>query len=132
MITMTGAEFKRFYAEPLIWTDDVSWDDTLILVSGSNSDDNDIDLATVDDGAKIEIDNGYLINPPAGVPEDLQDAITWWREKQTTTDLLIRVPNEKLEAVREALKLLGIEMTGDSLHAEVSRAAPDSSELPRP
>ena len=111
MITMSGSEFKRFYTEPLIWSDRTSWDDTLINVDGVSEENLEGELGNVADDAVVKIETGYLVSPPAGVPEDLIDAIEWWRAKQSTTEVMFRVPNERIDAVRQALAALGVELT---------------------
>ncbi|MFK4706127.1 hypothetical protein ABIC83_002966 [Roseateles asaccharophilus] len=107
-LTLSGAELKRFLKDPLIWSNATSWDDTLILVDGRNADEEGVELEVVADGAKIEIETGYLVDPQPGVPDDLIDAIAWWRSKQTTVTYMVAVPREKAGAFEAALASMGL------------------------
>lgn len=108
-VTMTGAEFKRFYEDQEVWGENTFHDDTLIHVDGVNADAGNIDLATVADAARIEVESGEIVEAPPGVPSDLMDAIDWWRKRQTSVEVSMTVPREKLDQVLEALAALGIE-----------------------
>ena len=107
MITMTGAEFKRFLADPDIWANDATYyDDARILVDRTH--DENRDLEHVSDGAVIEVDGGYIYGALAGVSDDLEDCITDWLAKQTTTQFVIAVPKGKVQAFLVALDALGM------------------------
>lgn len=108
-VTMLGAEFKRFYTDPMVWTNDTYHDDALILVDGVNASDADIDLSAVADTAKVTIESGVIGDAPPGVPEDLIDAIQWWRTRQSTCQYVVTLPKEKAEAFEACVASLGLQ-----------------------
>lgn len=108
-LVMLGTEFKRFYSDPAIWGKTTFHDDTLIEVDGVNASDAEIDLSTVSDTAILEVSCGVIIDRPPGVPEDMLEAITWWRARQASTQYLVTVPNHQIAAFEAALADLGIQ-----------------------
>lgn len=106
MIRLTGSEWKRFYADPAVWPSDAYWEDALVSVDGVV--DESASLDEVADTAVICVDGGDIIDGEGGVPSDLEDAITWWRAKQTTSHFQISLPNDQIDAMVAALAALGI------------------------
>lgn len=107
-IKMLGAEFKRFYSDPIVWAPDTFHDDVLILVDGANASDKDIDLATVSDTATVVIESGEILDGLPGVPDDIADAAIWWRARQTSADYVVSVPHSQREAFEAALASVGL------------------------
>lgn len=110
-VRLSGAEFKRFYADPAVWGANTYQDDALIRVDGVNALDAEINLSEVADAALVEIETGEVVNGLPGVPEDLVDAVDWWRARQTTVQYLVPVPQEQVEAFQAALRVLGLHST---------------------
>lgn len=108
-VTMTGAEFKRFYEDPAVWGDETFHDDVLILVDGVNASDADIELSTVSDLARIDIESGEILEGLPGVPDDMADAVTWWRARQVSVQCVVTVPREKMAAFEAALAGIGLQ-----------------------
>ena len=126
MITMTGAEFKRFLADPDIWANDATYyDDARILVDRTH--DENRDLEHVSDGAVIEVDGGYIYGALAGVLDDLEDCMSDWLAKQTTTQFVIAVPKGKVQAFLAALDALGMTPAPSHWTREPGRAVPNST-----
>lgn len=109
-LTLSGAELKRFMADPVVWAADTHWDDTLILVDGRNADEHQILLDDVADVARIEVESGYLVEPQPGVPDDLVEAIQWWREKQSTVTYIVTVPRHDVEEFERNLNFMGLKI----------------------
>lgn len=107
-VRMTGAEFKRFYSDPLVWKDDTYTDDVLVLVDGANSSEADIDLSEVADTALVEIHRGEIAEGVPGVPIDMADAALWWRERQANVHFNVAVPRNQVDAFKAALAALGL------------------------
>ena len=107
-LKMTGAEFKRFYADPSIWGEDTFHDDVLILVDGVNASDADIDLSQLPDSAKVDVASGEILEGMPGVPEDLVEAVQWWRERQVSVECVVTVPKEQMAAFEAALAGVGL------------------------
>ena len=82
---LTGAEFKRFYTDPLVWgvedarssSNATYVDDLLLKVDGVETDDCDPD--TLADSVEVEILSGYFVHPQKGVPDDFAAAAAWWK-----------------------------------------------------
>lgn len=62
MIQMTGAEFKRFYDDPVVWPADAYWEDGVIVVDGREDVE---DLRAISDTSKVKVQDGeiYCGNP---------------------------------------------------------------------
>lgn len=108
-INMTGAEFKRFYADPAVWGDDTFHDDVLILVDGVSATDAGIDLSAVQDMASVEIESGEILEGLPGVPIDMVDAVVWWRARQVSVQCVVAVPKEQMAAFEAALASIGLQ-----------------------
>ena len=109
-ITLTGAEFKAFYADPAIWPTDAYHDDTVVHVNGIQ-DDGTLDLAEIADDAMVAVeDGGVIIYPAPAGGEDVKDfyaVLKKWLKARTTTTLLVTVDKQNLEAVKTAIKQAG-------------------------
>lgn len=108
-VTMTGAEFKSFYSDPSIWGAETFHDDTLIRVDGVDAIQSDIDLSDVSDTARIELECGEIMDGLPGVPQDMIEAVAWWRDRQENVQYVLTVPKAKMAAFEEALSGLGLE-----------------------
>lgn len=107
--TMTGVEFKRFYQDPDVWGEGTFHDDAKILVNGLDASENDIDLSAVDDTAVVVVECGEIAEGLQGVPEDMVEAISWWRARQVSVQMNITVPRERVEELKAVLAGMGLE-----------------------
>lgn len=112
MATKTsGAEFKAFYNDPLFWvdhgTDEHTYhDDTVIVVNGVH--DENLDPDDIPDDAVVTIEGGVIFGPTYGASEPSMEAyFKRWKKRQTTSTLLVEAPNEKIEAIKAAIKAAG-------------------------
>ncbi len=121
---VAGAELKRFLADPLVWADGTHWDDTLILVDGCNAEKEGIDLEEIADAASVVVECGYLIDPPPGVPDDLIEAITWWRSKQATVCYFVTVPRDGADEFERQLGAMGAKFSRADADAHAPSAQP--------
>lgn len=105
-ITVSGAQFKAFYADPHFWPEDgeTFHDDVLFEIDGERTADMDTDKLS--DTAKVSVVYGGGV---MGLGNDmgLDEYLEKWLKTQTTTLLSVEVPNEKLDAVKAALEALG-------------------------
>lgn len=108
-IELSGRDWKDFCESKDIWAEETHWDDTLFFVDGIKVEG---DTSEVADEAIVRIECGYLIDPVAGAPEDLVDCIEWWRSKQNTVSLVVRVGAASVDAVRAAVEALGGTVAG--------------------
>ncbi|MFN9470921.1 hypothetical protein [Acidovorax sp.] len=120
---MIGAEFKRFYSDPIVWGPDTFHDDILIRVDGANAIDSDIDLSSVPDTAVVEIEYGEIGEGLPGVPDDIADAANWWRERQSSVQYLVNVPRTQVETFEATLANLGLEFAQMSATVALDGAA---------
>lgn len=104
--TTTGAEFKRFYADPLAWPEDRYHDDTVIRVNGEVAE-NGVDVHTMADDAVVLIEHGYVLDADGREVGPLPEHFANWRKTQRTTQLVVECPLEKVEAVRAAVLAAG-------------------------
>lgn len=109
-VKTTGAEFKRFYNAPEFWPDadgDVWHEDVVIRIDGVEHVDG-IDVETLRDDARIEIEGGIVFGPMfKGNEPSLETYFKRWRKKQTTVVLLVECDAPKLNAVKAAIKAAG-------------------------
>ncbi len=109
-ITLTGAEFKDFYADSAIWSTDAYHDDTVIYVNGVQ-DDGTRDLAEIADDDVVTVeDGGVIMYPTHNGGEEVKDfcsVLKKWLKMRTTTTFLVTVDKQKMEAVKAAIKQAG-------------------------
>lgn len=98
----TGAEWAAFLKDETIWTPRAYHDDVLLLVDGVPH--SDLDAVPV--AGLIYIECGYVVFEDS-TTQDLLALFLGWKEKQTTTRLVIRVAHDKLEAVKAAVEAAG-------------------------
>lgn len=103
----TGAEFKRFYADPVFWPGDAWHEDVTFLVDGKEA--GDRDMSAVEDSAKISIDGGIVLGLPLerGDEPSVETHFKRWRKLQTTKTLVVEIGASKLEALLSAVKAAG-------------------------
>lgn len=101
----TGEEFKRYYNDPVAWPEGWWHDDTLITVDGEDWSENDLNL--MPDTAVVKIESGYVVCGDDGNTMSMDAHFRKWRKAQNSTTLVVTVENDKLEAVKEAIKAAG-------------------------
>ena len=110
---LTGAEFKRFYTDPLVWgvedarssSNATYVDDLRLKVVGVETDDCDPD--TLADSVEVEILSGYFVHPQKGVPDDFAAAAAWWKRRSAIVVVVAEVDRNKLDTVVAATKAAG-------------------------
>lgn len=105
-VKVTGAEFKRFYADPAWWSEDgsVYHDDATMLVNGAETD-FDFDPATVSDDSTITVSGGVVFGVK-GEPS-LETYFKRWQRQQNTVVLVIEASRATADAIKEAVKAAG-------------------------
>ena len=109
-VHLTGAEYKRFYLDPMIWGagDGTTWiEDETLHVNSVQVDPVAFDVAELDDDAIVRISSGYLVNPTKGVPEDYVQAIRLWIGKRSTRRVVLEIAAEKVPELLAAAAALG-------------------------
>jgi len=111
--TVSGLEFKRFYADPAFWPEGTWHDDTVLVVDGRTLPDDD-DPAGVADTATVELCSGFVCEIPAGlgVGDDmaLADYFLLWRKQQTTVTLVVECLREKVDSIKAVVVEAGGEV----------------------
>jgi hypothetical protein len=105
---LPGAEFKAFQKAYDVWGDDGFWDDGVVRIDGKEL---AVTVDKIPDTAQVSVDGVAMQDCVAGVPDDMEKAIVWWRAKQTNVHFLASIPREKLEAAMSVLKALGATVT---------------------
>lgn len=103
-INTTGAEWKRFYADPIAWPDGSYHDDVLALVDGKHEE--DADLGALKDHARIEIKSGYVMFGD-GRDVDLVEHFSKWQSEQTMCSGAFTAPKEKMAEIHAAIVAAG-------------------------
>lgn len=102
----TGAEFKKFYSDPVFWKDGVWHDDEVVLVDGVAQD--DLDPGKIPDASKVVIECGVVfLNDEDIEGVELDTYFRRWLTVQTTRSLVVEFSAEKLDAVVAAIKAAG-------------------------
>lgn len=105
---ITGAEFKRFYADPVFWPTGAYHDDVVVTINGVM--DNESDLLTIDDASVVVIDGGFVLDLPGAYfhnSTSFESHFKRWKKLQNTGFLLVEAPKDKIEAVKAAIKAAG-------------------------
>ena len=96
----TGAEFSKFYSDPVMWPKGNYHDDDDITVNGKDN----AELDSVSDNAVVEFTCGVVFN---GNNEELNSFPSYfkkWKKAQTTDFLTIEVPKTATATVTAWLK----------------------------
>lgn len=105
-VKTTGAEFKRYYNDPVFWPEGAWRDDDVILVDGVEQE--DIDVDKIPDAAKVTIEAGVVfksVSDDEGV--NMGTHFRRWLKAQTLRTVLVEVDSTKFEAVVAAIKAAG-------------------------
>lgn len=108
-IKITGVEWKKFYNDKSIWSDGAWHEDELITVDGEEAT-CDTDLGKVADDVAISLDGGVYFKNDESYSrggENLEKIFRAWKKKQGDTVIVCSCPNDKVEAVKKAIKDAG-------------------------
>jgi len=104
MIKTTGAEFKRFYDDLEVWTDETYHDDVVLSVNDFGSTEHwDADLIKPAD--KIVIESGCMVYE-GDKTRDICAVFKAWRKKQTVQVFSVEIPNNHIESFKKIVKTL--------------------------
>lgn len=107
-VKTTGAEFKRFYADPAFWPEggDTYHDDALIGVNGVDHDDG-FDPGAIPDDAIVTIEGGVVFDAVGGGEPSLETYFRRWKKTQTTASFLVECDLSVVDAIKAAVKAAG-------------------------
>lgn len=105
-VKTNGAEFKRYYSDPIAWPDGAWHDGAVITVDGKDDEEHGIDLTAVVDGAAISIEGGEICDHPAG-DISMETHFKRWRKAQATEAVVIEFDKSKRGEVVAAVKAAG-------------------------
>lgn len=103
---MTGAEYKTFLAadwDTLFGLKEAYVDGQDVTVNGESEPD---DWAEISDSAQVVINGGCVTGTDAAKEIGFEAAYLRWKKSRTVQTLVIEIPIEKLEALKEAVKSL--------------------------
>ena len=106
MVKVTGAEWNRFYSDAEWWPDGAWHEDEDLTVDGEEPPE-DFDFATVPDSAMINLSGGVVYLNVRKEGPSLEAYFKRWRKRQTTTVLVVEVPNKAVDSVRAAISAAG-------------------------
>ena len=106
MVKVTGAEWNRFYADAQAWPEGAWHEDEELTVDGEEPPE-DFDLAAVPDASMIAVSGGVVYLDGVEELPSLEAHFKRWRKRQTTTVLVVEVPNKAVDSVRAAISAAG-------------------------
>lgn len=106
----TGIELKAFYRDDAYWPDSKEgnvWHEELVLkVNGVESE--EFDVETLQDADQVTIVAGWIQSDGVyDIECSFESHFKKWRKEQNTTTLSAKVPKDKLDAVKAAIKAAG-------------------------
>ncbi len=110
-VKTTGAEFKRYYEDPVAWPSGQWHDCDIIEVDGVHNEDG-VDPGSLDDGASVVIRSGYVIGNDGESIGSLESHFKKWRKNQNTSTLVIECPKEKADEIRALIAKSGAKCLG--------------------
>jgi len=106
----TGAELKRFYADPEFWPEDNgdTWhDDEVITVDGTPMD-HEKGIAGIPDTSVVAVSGGIVYSPEwDGNEPSFEAYFKRWKKKQSTVSLIVECDVTKRDAVVAAIRAAG-------------------------
>lgn len=100
MIKTNGAEFKKFYNDPLVWVNGCYHDDVAFKVNG-------VSVVNVTENLKdtdiIEIDGGFIVTDE-DITEDFEKTFLVWQKAQTAVIVTVQIPKDKVADLKAFLK----------------------------
>lgn len=105
-VKTTGAEWNAFYADASAWPDGWFHEDEVITVDGAY--DEDRDLTCLQPDSKVTVTGGIIFKGDYSEEGDsVEGHFRKWRKAQTNTTIVVTVPNENLDALRQFVKTIG-------------------------
>ena len=104
MIKTNGAEFKKFYSDPL-WEDGCYHDDVLFKINGVESDIPE----EIKDTDLIEFEGGFFMTGD-DVSLDFEKIFLKWQKAQTDVIVAVQVPKDKLMDLQTFIKSISGEV----------------------
>ena len=103
-VKTTGAEWNRFYADKTAWPEGTWHEAEQIKVDGEEAGG---DLTSIHGSAVVTVSGGVVYFDEVHEGPSLEAHFKRWLKKQTTTVLIVEVPNEAAEAVQSAIANAG-------------------------
>lgn len=106
----TGAEIKRFYADPDFWPEDGgdTWhEEELITIDGTPID-TEKGIAEIPDAAVVTVSGGIVYSPKwDGNEPSFETYFKRWKKKQSTVSIIVECDVAKRDAVVAAIRAAG-------------------------
>ena len=118
-IKLSGYEFRMFWSEENTWfppEQNGAVDDEQVFINDEQEalvvDELDY-LQQIIDSDRVKVVGGYVTDYRDNSQVDLEMVLRKWLKKQSTTFIGLNVPNDKVQAVRDALaKIDGVKIVG--------------------
>lgn len=111
IVTMTGQQWKAFYADETYWPEGRYHDDQIVHLNGTASNVPVSDHLSVKDTDEVSVTYGDVLDKGNVYVADLVEYAKEWLDKVTKTQLLVQCPDDKVSAVIEAILEAGGEVT---------------------
>lgn len=105
-VKTTGAEFKKFYADPKYWGAEQWHDDEAMSVNGVPCDDG-IDPDKLADDAVVSFEGGIVFMDQSTRPVEgpsFEAYFKRWKKEQTMTSVVVELPIDQLEHFKALIK----------------------------
>lgn len=105
-VKMTGAEYKRFLTDTILWGEDGYYEDASLSVDGQSEEDG-IDLDKLADTAEVRIKGGYVLDLPGDKEMSLEGLFKKWKRLQDMGTFLVTCPKAQTEHLKALIKQIG-------------------------
>jgi hypothetical protein len=103
MIKTNGAEFKKFYNDPLVWVNECYHDDVAFKINGKTPPFS-LDMAEdIKDTDIIEFEGGFIVTGEE-VTQDFGETFLVWQKAQTAVIVAVHIPKDKIADLQAFLK----------------------------
>lgn len=109
-VTMTGQQWKAFYADTNYWPEGRYHDDQIFLLNGQQSNLPASDHESLSDTDTITVVQGDVMGKGVVYVADLELYAQEWLDKLTKTQMVIQCPDDKVEAMVQAVLEAGGEV----------------------
>lgn len=115
-VTLTAEQWQAFYADNNFWPEGRYHDDHIILLNGERSDIPTAEPESMKPADQVTVEYGSVMNRGAVYFTDLVDYTQEWLDKQTKTQLVLQVPNEKLDDLLKLLEASDVEIRSKGVY----------------
>ncbi len=129
--SVSGADFKAWYADPEVFPEGSYWDDVLVLVDGKvyigdeiSAQRPDGEVEDIADDAKVEVEGGFIASESGLETKDIRDSLSEWMTRRAFSRVVVMVPRGDMDAFLRAVQATGARIvTGPGSDAQTPGGA---------